>query len=161
MLAPLDAPNLQQLSCLSSKYSSTHLTVRGLSQLPGAPAEYYTNLIKNFYDDHKDQSKSLLAAEQMLANMVKVSNPQFQVKMFYLVCARIIRLTTQLGELGVKRFWVFKDKLQKQVERSIFRPAPAATSPLLPSTPKPTEVWAMETSDSPEPVKPLDAGLIR
>jgi len=93
------------------------LMIRGKAEDAKVNNDLYMNLVEGFYNNTSNEEKALNSMHRILVNYISnTSNSKFQLKLFYLLCAKIVQLYNKLRDAGVRKF--FQKKLLKFRETS-------------------------------------------
>lgn len=95
--------------------------IRGRSSVKDFSKEYYMSLVEGFYRSNGNDTKSLGLLHRILANhTAQLSNPKFQLKLFYLACAKIIAIQKQLAGRQLNHFYKNRVVKFKAISEDIF-----------------------------------------
>ena len=87
-----------------------NLIIRGRNELPQVNKDYYMAMVKGLYDNNSTEEQFTTNMHRVLVNYTPgLSNPKFQLKLFYLLCAKVVQMYKKLRENDVKKF--FQGKL--------------------------------------------------
>lgn len=117
------------------------LKIRGKGLLPTFAQEYFTNYVEEYYRLGDQEEKCQLVVSRLLANFyLGLANPKVQLKLFYLLCSRTIKIFKQLKESGVAQYYDTKASTTDRLNEVLFGSGPS---------PDKAQIFQVDSADSP------------
>lgn len=97
------------------------LKIRGKSLFNTFRQDYFTDLVEEFYRSGEQEDKCKYLVARMLSNFyVGLSHPKLQLKLFYLLCSKVIKYYKLLKDNGVAQYYAAKQAIRAKVEDTLF-----------------------------------------